>query len=128
MNQRMPNATTGSDPPRSTRCFRTSLRLPPLFGPSTSTLRQPTGSPQAKPPSSNVADVRGEPPRSPPCVLQSYYWKTCFARCGETSRFTWFAKAHYFVALPPADEQHAVSLLRSGAGVDAKSSVKRIAV
>src|SRR5437773_1610294 len=37
-------------------------------------------------------------------------------------------RQHYFVASLPADEQHAVSRLYSGSGVDAKSAVKRIAV
>jgi hypothetical protein len=37
-------------------------------------------------------------------------------------------RQHYLVVSLPADEQHAVSGLYSGSGVDAKSAVKRIAV
>jgi len=37
-------------------------------------------------------------------------------------------RQYYFVASLPADEQHAVSRLYSGSGVDAKSTVKRVAV
>ena len=37
-------------------------------------------------------------------------------------------RQHYFVTALPTDEQHAVSRLYSGAGVDAKSAVKCIAV
>src|SRR5713101_870949 len=35
---------------------------------------------------------------------------------------------HYFVSSLPTDEQHAVSRLYSGAGVDAEPAVKRIAI
>src|SRR5207302_2706248 len=37
-------------------------------------------------------------------------------------------RQHYFVVPLPADKQHAVFGLDSGSGVDAKPSVKRIAV
>ncbi len=37
-------------------------------------------------------------------------------------------RQHYFVVSLPADEQHAVSRLYSGSGVDAKSDVKRVAI
>jgi hypothetical protein len=37
-------------------------------------------------------------------------------------------RQHYFVVSLPADEQHAVSRLYSGSGVDAKSAAKRVAI
>jgi hypothetical protein len=66
------------------RCSRTSSKRSPLFEPSTSTPRQPTGSLQAKPPS-NTAHTGGEPLGSPPV---SSSLGTLMAHCGRQVRST----------------------------------------
>src|SRR5713226_3254482 len=60
-------------------------------------------------------------------VLTGKVAMRCYA-VGMHSALLRSRRQHSLIASLPADEQHAVSRLYSGSGVDAKSSVKRIAV
>src|SRR6266403_2166041 len=95
--------------------------------PSASALRRPTGSPQAKP-LNNSQLTLGEPLGSPLLFRKRIVGKSGYRAVGIHSTLRRSRRQHYFVTSLPTDEQHAVSRLYSGAGVDAKSAVKRIAV
>src|SRR6266446_8314362 len=66
----------------------------------------------------------------PQCLQRVLAGKVAMRCCavGMHSALLRSRRQHSFIASLPADEQHAVSRLYSGSGVDAKPTVKRIAI